>query len=132
MESIGLRERQKSIKVWLYLVSPLMLILGFVIITMIFQRPLTSFFTIVIFLLGVFIWWLMYEYIYKVYVKKWTVPNYFPCPYCDKSIEIYYDWQCDYCDKLQGEKRLVSERCTNCLRYLESIHCEHCDKEVGL
>ncbi len=54
------------------------------------------------------------------------------CPHCNKSIDLKYDWTCDYCHNKQGKIRSLHDPCFHCGRELELVVCEHCDEEIGL
>jgi len=68
--------------------------------------------------------------------KKNVYDNkYYTCPYCDKSILVFYDWKCDYCAKgFQGEDRWLNQECKWCKREKKKDQCEHrgCEKEFSI
>ena len=58
--------------------------------------------------------------------------RYYPCPNCDKSINVYEDWQCNYCNQFQKKETFISDKCIHCGRRLGSFYCEHCHEEIKL
>ena len=72
-----------------------------------------------------------YRFIYKYFIlKSFLSKTYSPCPYCDKSVLVNEDWQCDFCDRYQDEPRFLSQPCIHCGREIKSFFCEHCHKEI--
>jgi hypothetical protein len=61
--------------------------------------------------------------------KKLSDKKYLNCPYCDHSVLIELDWQCDYCKKFQGKPKYICEPCSHCGKELSSAFCEHCHEE---
>ena len=63
--------------------------------------------------------------------NKKKIRNYEICPYedCKKSVKIYEDWQCDKCNNHQGKDRYIFKKCVHCKQKLDSVYCEHCDRE---
>lgn len=65
-------------------------------------------------------------------LEKRLIPEYLPCPYCDKSVKLKTDWVCNYCDKAQGEEKYISDKCNYCKRTLNTAFCEHCHNEFRI
>ena len=64
--------------------------------------------------------------------RKNTLNHYLPCPFCNKSVKVFYDWKCDWCGNYQGEDRYLCEPCKIDGRYLEKANCEHCNREFKI
>ena len=75
---------------------------------------------------------IVFIFIYKKKLKSSFKLYYLPCPYCDKSVRTYEDWQCRFCDKHQGKVRYITSKCTHCKRKPETTYCEHCHEEISL
>lgn len=58
--------------------------------------------------------------------------NYLVCPYCKKSVLAFYDWQCEHCYHTQGKNSVITDKCNECGRKLETLICEYCDKEFKI
>ena len=60
--------------------------------------------------------------------------KYVACPNkeCDKSILVYTKWTCDHCNNVQTRERYITDKCEHCKRYLETVFCEYCEKEIVL
>lgn len=63
--------------------------------------------------------------------RRRLIGIYQPCPYqdCNKSINVFVDWQCDHCNNYQGKKRFIHKACRHCGRHLFTAYCEHCHQE---
>lgn len=70
--------------------------------------------------------------VYLFFYNRKRPFRYMSCPYCDKSIQIIENWQCDKCYQFQGEDRYINKSCIHCGRQLDSVFCEHCHEEVLL
>lgn len=72
--------------------------------------------------------------IHYLLFRKYMVLKYLPCPYkdCNKSMLVFSDWQCPYCNNFQGKERYITEECTSCGRELETAFCEHCQREFEI
>lgn len=69
-----------------------------------------------------------------MFLSKKVLGGYLPCPNpnCNKSVELYEDWKCDYCHNKQGHDRFITAECSQCKRKLEKVFCEHCDAKLVL
>jgi len=56
----------------------------------------------------------------------------FKCPKCHKIISTRKDWHCPSCDKMQGKKRYLSDKCIHCKQMLATSFCDHCNEEFRL
>lgn len=58
--------------------------------------------------------------------------KYMDCPYCEHSVLIEVNWQCDWCKNSQGKAKRINERCNHCNKYLRTAFCEHCHREFRI
>lgn len=54
------------------------------------------------------------------------------CPHCSKILSTKQDWLCPDCNKKQGKKRYLIDKCVHCKQMLATHFCEHCKKEFRL
>ena len=54
------------------------------------------------------------------------------CPHCSKTIPTKKDWTCPKCNKSQGKKRFLVDKCIHCKEILAQSHCDHCGKDFKL
>lgn len=72
--------------------------------------------------------------IYSIFEKKYPSRKYLACPYkdCAKSVLVYLDWTCSYCHNKQNELCYITQECLSCERELQTVYCEHCNREFKL
>ncbi len=54
------------------------------------------------------------------------------CPRCSKILPTKQDWFCPDCEKKQGKKRYLIDKCIHCKQMLATTSCEHCKQEFKL
>lgn len=54
------------------------------------------------------------------------------CPYCFKPMSTKQDWLCPECNKKQGKKRYLMDKCIHCKQMLPTFACIHCKEEFKL
>ena len=54
------------------------------------------------------------------------------CPKCSKILPTKQDWFCPDCNKNQGKKRYLIDKCVHCKQMLATSSCEYCKEEFRL
>lgn len=85
--------------------------------------------TILIYLL-VLSYLLLYLFVFRK--QKSPRHTHLPCPYCERSVSVFKDWECHRCAKNQGVEKHITERCFHCGKMQERYSCEHCHKDFLL
>lgn len=65
-------------------------------------------------------------------IRKKRPTVFLPCPHCDKSVKIFDEWKCDFCNNFQERVHYITDKCDHCKRKLKTVFCEHCEKEFNL
>lgn len=71
-------------------------------------------------------------YIFVFRKRKPSLKSNFPCPYCNQSVQVFKDWECNKCSKSQSVEKFITERCVKCGQLLERFNCEHCHQDFVL
>ena len=54
------------------------------------------------------------------------------CPHCSKLVATKKNWECPYCQQVQGKERYLIDKCVHCKQLLANSACEHCTQEFRL
>ncbi len=77
---------------------------------------------------------LSYLLLYVFVFRKRNLPRktHLACPYCNQSVKVFKDWQCNKCSKSQDVEKYITETCVKCGKLLDTFSCEHCHQEFLL
>jgi len=54
------------------------------------------------------------------------------CPKCSKMLPTKQDWLCPDCNKYQGKKCYLMDKCVHCKQILAISSCKYCKEEFRL
>ena len=82
--------------------------------------------------------WLLGLHLVACFGVLYLVANYFArkfrvvpfiCPHCLKSVSVFQDWECPFCDTVNRQKYLF-HKCKNCKAKLPAFDCPECEEQI--